>query len=103
MGPGFWDPPTCNLHLVPFTWDLEPRTFTWNPELGTLHLEPIIWDPGPYMWDPNKKTHFIYQGTVFCVVFYFNVYLGVQKPVSYYSKMILNNDVENSINAQAGK
>ena len=33
------------------------------------------WDPGPYMWDAiqgtntwdqSKKTHFVYQGTVFC-------------------------------------
>ena len=65
----------------PFTWDLGPgsRDFSVGPEPATLHLKPFTWDlgPGRYMWDPiqgtnawhqSKKTHFVYQRTVFCIV-----------------------------------
>ena len=81
VGPG-------TLHLRPFAWDPGPGAFTWDPRPGTLHLGPITWDPRPYMWDPIKKTHFVYQSTVFLCCFNFILQLRVQHPVSYYCKMI---------------
>ena len=74
VGPGThsWNPGPGTLHLRPFTWDPGLIGLTRDPG-------PRIWDPSPrtHLWDPvqgtntrnqSKKTHFVYQSTVFCLV-----------------------------------
>ena len=77
LGTFMWDPGSGTLHLWPFTWNPGPiaRNQDHGPLCWTRDLGPFTWDPGPYMWDAiqgtntwdqSKKTHFVYQGTVFC-------------------------------------
>ena len=84
VGPGThtWDLGPGTFHLDPFTWDPGPETHewnsgpgTWDPPPGTLHLGPGTYDPifGTLFnelirGNKSKKTHFVYQSTVFCIV-----------------------------------
>lgn len=79
VGPGTQDPLPETLLLGPGIWerfavsinkaqDAYLGTFTWDPK-----VEPCVWDPfnGTNTWDQRKITDFVYQSTLFYVLFYF--------------------------------
>ena len=70
LGTFMWDPGSGTLHLWPFTWNPGPiaRNQDHGPLCWTRDLGPYMWDAiqGTNTWDQSKKTHFVYQGTVFC-------------------------------------
>ena len=52
----YWKSGTRDSFVKPGTWDPPPRTHLWDPVQGTNTR------------NQSKKTHFVYQSTVFCLV-----------------------------------
>ena len=84
-----------NWDLGPIRGTRDPGSSTWDPLPGTRDAGSCMWDSiqGTTTWDQSKKTYFDQQSTIFLYCFKFNLQLGVQQPVSYYCKMILNKHV----------